>query len=167
MTQNYLPSQDAQQAAKAVQSICHTAAGMAIHGSNTENIKFTGTPIIIVGGKIIGAITADAEIDLSSTSYSCAGGVISTGYQRAIFVLYAADGASPGDVVMSAQVLEADKIKVPYFDQETYACVGAVLILNKTGSDFVIGTTDLDAAGVTDTYIDTHTVICGQEPSWA
>lgn len=56
--------------------------------------------------------------------------------------------------------------KIPQFDPKTYVAIGLLHIKNATGSAFVVGTTGLDAASVTDTFIQITGPVFPHPDNW-
>ena len=114
--------------------------GLAID-SSAENIKTAATLTYTING-VFTTKTA-ASIDLSTMT--CGGEVIADGETAYLVCLVDADGSF--DVVL---VESGESYSVP----AGYACFGKVKVVNASGSDFTVGTTELSASGITDTYYD-------------
>ncbi len=56
-----------------------SAAGLAIHGSNVENVRTTGAVAHVIDGKFQTALAADTEIDLSVSTFVDADGNVIAG----------------------------------------------------------------------------------------
>ncbi len=133
-----------------------TAAGLAIHGVNTENVLTANITTYVING-IFYAKAATAEVDISAATFLNEEGdtvaIATIADDTKAYLLFVLDTSGNIRVVQGAAVgLTATPVwpKVP----ENYAAMGAVLVQNETGSAFTPGTTALDTANVTDTYYD-------------
>ena len=133
--------------------------GLAIHGTNTENVLTANAADQIING-VFNALAADTEIDISALSFYDGDGnllsavtALADGYE-AKYVL--ANNASDTQIccigwpMLTSQGDDADWPNVP----TGYAPFGGIKVVNASGADFTIGTTALDASGITDTYYD-------------
>ena len=135
--------------------MCFTSGVLAIDGTNTENVQTTGACVYSVKG-IIYTLATIAEIDISGL-----GGLPTTALATAktqIFGLEASTDASTVTVVFGDQVVTADitagtaEVSWPRPSTTNHTIFGAIKVVNASGSDWTFGTTDLDAASITDTY---------------
>ena len=113
------------------------------NAGSDPDLKTTGTAPICVGGVFVASLTAQATLDLTDSDYcDCAGETVADGEDIWMLVLTEADGTP---YVMKASEIEASaELSIPHFDGSTYAAIGLVNYINDSGSDFVIGTTNLD-----------------------
>ena len=144
-------------------NVCLASVGLAIHGTNTENV-LTANAVALVNGGLFNAFAAQTEIDISGKSFFDAAGdsitaptSVPDGY-TCKFVL-AANSADAivvicGKPILTSQGDDADWPILP----DGYAPFGGIKVGNASGAAFVIGTTDLDAAGITDTYYNLMTI---------
>jgi hypothetical protein len=152
---------------------CMATAILAIDGVNSENIQSTGTPVMYLPNGRLSVAVAAAELDLSDSAVCIkgAGQTIPAGEEFCLFVIQ--DGTSVlvmlGDsekIVNRATVEGALTSTVKHnivpksLSNEDYVVTGFVHVANVT-NDFVVGTTGLDAAGVTDTYYNTGNLLSG------
>ena len=136
-------------------NMCFTSGVLAIDGTNTENVQTTVAVLYSVKG-IIYSLAPIAEIDVSGL-----GGLPTTaladGYTQ-IFGFEASTDASVVTVVFGDQVLTSAitagtaEVSWPRASTTDHTIFGAVKVVNASGSDWTLGTTDLDAASITDTY---------------
>lgn len=126
-------------------SACLTAGGLAIHGVNTYD-ALTANIITYTVDNVFYSKAAIATIDLSATTYATDGSLVISDTEWAeVYCMLDNAGAVTTHLVQSNENWEPDAGLV---------CFGKIHILNETGSDFTVGTTGLDTAGVTDTYYD-------------
>jgi hypothetical protein len=143
---------------QAVGTKCFVSGALAIHGSNAENVLTTVAITHIINGEFR-SLGAQTEIDLSGLS-----GISSTGVVNAAAGGYAAIPAGSEckyvlcvNAAGTIRVVEgdiksvADAAEFPNAPAD-HAAFGGIYVKNGTTSDFVLGTTDLDTAGITDTY---------------
>jgi len=79
---------------------------------------------------------------------------IAAGYDKWYLVTAEADGTLGIWIAGDAATTGNAVCKIPQFDPKMYCAIGAMLIANGTSSTFTVGTTGLDTASVTDTYIN-------------
>jgi len=145
-----------------MRNACLTAAGVSADAT-TGDIELDNAQTIVINGQIY-SNEAVAAIDLSADA--TVGGVkIPAGKKAAILVLVNATGTEK--LMLTNIVAAAGDIVIPEFDTAAYVCVAAVKISNGTAVDFTIGTTALNTASVTTTYIDVFNVIPGEIPPWS
>ena len=80
-----------------------------------------------------------------------------TGYKAVISFYVDATGATraeKGEEVPTAGTLSFKNEEIPLYYDGDEALIGFIIVANATGSQFVGGTTQLDAVGVTTTYIN-------------
>ena len=139
-----------------VGNVVHGTGICAIDGTNAENIQFTGTPQVSING-IQYTFSAEAELDISTEVDNVADlTAVADGY-TVIFVVEVDASqnytVAQGDAVANADITAGTKsAHWPVATGNGVAALGAVKVKNATGSDFTFGTTDLDTAGITDTY---------------
>lgn len=144
-------------------NICVGNAGLAIHGTNAENV-LTGAAVTLTHNGVCNALAAQTEIDLSGkTAYDAAGValsaipsqadgttckyVLAANISDAIIILC-------GTPMLTAQGDDADWPVLP----AGYAPFGGITVVNASGSAFTIGTTDFDATGITTTFKSLMTI---------
>ena len=128
------------------------AAGLDLKGGATADAETNNAIMYKVAGDLYSA-AATATIDLSGATLPSGGSlVIADGSKNIVTVTVDTSGTYTAYVGTSATTLASI---VPYEDDYNgEAVVGYIVIENETGSDFTIGTTGLDTANVTDTYLD-------------
>lgn len=119
--------------------------GLAIHGSASPVVKSVGAVVATVGGVAVGLAAGDLSAlvgTLPTTKsalwafYVNAAGVVST---------------SPMSAVQTSHALAIGQLPAVPVGQ---AMIGFIIVDNATGSNFVGGTTALDAASLTVTYFN-------------
>jgi len=148
---------------RAIGNQCLAAAGFAIHGGNAENVLTANAVTLTIDG-VFNAFAAQTEIDLSAITVHDRDGVVddtkrtlADGYeQKFVLAANAADTivVVAGDPLPTAQGDEPDWPSLP----DGYAPFGGLKVVNASSADFVLGTTDLSASGITDTYYDIMTI---------
>jgi len=120
-----------------------TSPALAIDETDAEDIK-TGNFTYVYDG-VFKSKTAAAKIDLSDTTYADGGSLVIEDDETAkIYVMIDADGDH------TTYLLRADE----YTWEPDALVIGYVEVLNESDADFTVGTTDLSASGVTDTYVN-------------
>jgi len=132
-------------------------AGLA-EGTNAGTIKTASAVTPILKGVALSEVAATDNIDPTPVSGN---DTIPDDMKAALAVLVNSSGAVK--TLLGRCVGLTDQAFMPDYDPETYVCIGHVLVKNETGSDFVVGTTDMGAANVTDTYTDVRRCFPGQE----
>lgn len=119
------------------QVLAEKAAGTNPH------LATTGGKSAMINGTFVASLAAQATIDLSSSTVcDCAGETVADGSDVWLLVLQKADGTP---YVMKASNIEASAaLKVPYYDPSIYVPIGLVNYINDSGSNYVIGTTNID-----------------------
>lgn len=123
-----------------------TAGGLAIKTASSADMK-TANTITYKVANVLYSKTAVATIDLSAL---CPG-TIADDHQAIVAVFV--DAAGNVTATLTTPVGLTDTPCLPDFDT-TKVCVGCCVIKNETGSTFTVGTTALDASGVTTSYKD-------------
>lgn len=125
--------------------------GLATSAVDATKAKVGAFTLVKIGGEISRPIYADTDLPALD-------GTIGDD-EHAIFIFgvkYDADGLNEFTVEKSENKAKTEKFnasEIPVLDPE-YAPLGYVLVINETGSDFVGGTTELGAVGVTTIYVD-------------
>jgi len=121
-------------------------AGLAIHGANSENVLTANAFEYSIAG-VAYSYAAQAEIDISALTFTPT--ALATANQR-IYLLYVTSAGVldilEGDDHASAAVVPATPAG--------RVALGYIKVVNATGSPFTLGTTGLDTANITDTYVD-------------
>lgn len=167
---------DQQQLIRLALGGANASVGVAINGTNGENLLTANSVEVALGNGQISTMPAQAEIDLSAT---LAGGeIIKDGKRGVIFVVWNGSGVQVllGDelsrttrqdpLALSSLNKESGNyvlVPEPPGGLETWMIVAAVDIQNASGADFVIGTTLLSAAGITDTYYNLQSAAPGTQ----
>lgn len=144
---------------------CFSAAGLAIHGVNTENVLTAAAVVHCAGGVFQTDLAIAAEIDLSAVA------VLNRKGETAVLVEAPAIAAG-GDTVTKTYLL-ACKGNTPYIVEPEedvaaddnqleeltcpagYAPFGVIKLVRVAGAAaFTLGTTALDDTGVTATFTD-------------
>lgn len=121
-------------------------AGLAIHGVNTENVLTANAFDFSIAG-VAYQLAAQAEIDISGLSFTPT--ELATAKQR-IYLIHVASG---GTIDILEGEDHASDAQIPATPAGKVA-LGYIKVVNASGSGFTIGTTALDTAGITDTYVD-------------
>lgn len=133
-----------------------TIGGLATAGASQPDIKTVAANVITVGG-VLASIAATDPIDISAAkgidgnTYSPT--ALATGYTR----YYGIGVTLAGVFYVCEGVTVANGGTVRYPDPgfpDGVATIGAVKVVNTSVGDFTFGTTNLDVAGITDTYVD-------------
>jgi hypothetical protein len=129
-------------------SINHATQAVAAKSAGSDpDLKTTGTALCMVNGELIESLTACATIDLSDVAVcDQAGEVIGDGYEQ--YWLVVAKGSDGTCLVLGASEItltsSGAELKIPYYDPTVYVPIGLVKYVNDSGSDFTIGTTNVD-----------------------
>ena len=135
----------------------HGKAGLAIHGSNYENVQTTAGIDFSIDG-VVYSFGLQSEIDLSAlTAIDPDTGDTTTISAQAddttrIYLL----ALTSGGAVRIIQGVAVDYGDTCYCPQcpVTLAPFGAIKVTNQSTANFTLGTTLLSASGITDTYYD-------------
>ena len=127
---------------------------LAIDGTNTENVQ-TGATIEFTVKGIHYTKAAVAEIDLSTLT-GLPSTALADGYTQMFGLELVAGGTISvvyGEQIATADITSGDQVvDWPIASDGLSTVFGAIKVANASGSDWTLGTTDLDAAGITDTY---------------
>jgi hypothetical protein len=119
-------------------------------GSNDLTAQNSATFLYKIDGEIYGP--------KSVANFAALTGItIETGYKAVISFYVDAAGATraeKGEEVPTAGTLSFKNEEIPLYYDGDEALMGFIIVANATGSQFVGGTTQLDAVGVTTTYIN-------------
>ncbi len=148
---------------RTIGGLCIGNAGLAIHGTNVENV-LTATAVVLTHNGVCNAFAAQTEIDLSAkTAYDEKGVALSAiptlaaGYTRK-YVLAANSSDAIiilcGKPMLTAQGDDADWPVLP----AGYCPFGGIKVVNGTASAFTLGTTALNTASLTVTYSSLLTI---------
>lgn len=148
---------DADNASVLCMNGCLTSAGMAIKTSADPDAKFANTITYQIDGILHAKTTAN--LDLSALLSGETSLVIADDYHTVIAFFLDADGNVTADMATPAAITETIPA-IPSYDNDL-VCFGALTIKNETGSNFTVGTTHLDASGVTATYYNFGTCFPG------
>lgn len=148
--------------------------GLAIGGtaSNIQTATATAAGNLITPAGVLGSTIQDTDIDLADSDICAeAGQSIPAGQNIYLFVIQ--DGTNvlvrkgtarkktTRSTVEGALTSTITHDVLPLdVDMSTYVCTGYVKLVNVTNA-FVIGTTLLSAAGVTDTYVELTRMMAG------
>lgn len=143
---------------------CLGFATLAID-ANTENVQ-TGTAFSYCINGIMYTKAAVAEIDVSALAVIDEAGDTTTMSAQATatdrWYLLVVNSAGTIKVVQGQAVASGGDCLIPGCPED-YAPFGAVKVENATGSDFTFGTTGLDTANITDTYMNLSVVPAGAQ----
>ena len=137
-------------------NMCFTAGGLSIDAS-ANDVETDNAVTFTVKG-VFYSLSAITAIDISGLT-----GLSTTALadgKTQIFGFEASTDASTVTVVYGAQVTTADitagtaEVSWPRASTTDHTVFGAVKVVNASSADFVLGTTNLSAAGITDTYYD-------------
>ena len=135
----------------------HGKAGLAIHGANLENVQTTAGIDFSIDG-VVYSFGLAGEIDLSAlTVIDPDTGDTTTISAQAddtdrIYLL-ALTSAGAVRIIQGVAVETGETCYCPQCPV-TLAPFAALKVANASGSDFTLGTTALNAANVTTTYVD-------------
>jgi hypothetical protein len=125
------------------------APGLAIHGASSPKAKITNTVAYKIDGTIYPAMVTAADITLTTAQSIPTGTVIGvTVYANSAGTVSLGTGTSVANTTGAYPTANLPGAK------DGFAIVGWIIISNQTGSNFVGGTTDLDASSLTVVYID-------------
>jgi len=136
-------------------TFCAGKVGFSID-ANANDVQTTTAAVYCVDGGWY-TLGIDAAIDISAEIADLPSNLL-TGYTQVF--LFEVDGAgaytvSAGDQVLTADITAGTKsANVPDPSSSTVCPFGMLKVVNATGSDFVLGTTALDTANITDTFTD-------------
>ncbi len=140
----------------AVANHTYSKPGLAIHGTNTEN-ALTASAIIASIAGVMYTKAAVTEIDLSALAVIDETGATATLAAQATakdrIYLLVMNASAALKIVQGTPVATAAVCPCPRCP-DGYVAVGAIKVVNATGSNFTLGTTDLDASNVTATFYD-------------
>ena len=135
---------------------CFGKAGLAIHGANVENVQTVAAVDYSIAG-VLYQLAITAEIDLSAcdfiTETAGADTVSAQAKNTDRAYLLVLNAAGTVKVIQGTAVATAGTCVVPGCP-DGYAPLGVIKVANGNSATFTLGTTGLDAAGVTDTYYD-------------
>jgi hypothetical protein len=152
---------------------CLGSVGLAIHGTNVENVLTANAVSAVINGVIV-AIAADTEVDISaekrlvstSTEFAvdvwalaaAAGGfgALAIGYSNIYVVMVNASGTY--GIVEGTAVAGTTLPDYPNTPDEDWCPICAIGVVNASAAAFTLGTTSLATAGITDTYINLNRV---------
>lgn len=146
-------------------NFCAASAGLAIHGTNTENVLTANAVSVSING-VLRVHAADAEIDLSAEfrlvktsapeavevwalAAAAAGyATLADGYANRYLIVVDASGGY--GIIEGVAVAGTTLPDYPDTPPDSWCPIGCINIVNASGSGFDLGTTALSA--VTDTY---------------
>lgn len=117
-------------------------------GTDTTKVKTTNATVLLNNG-VVNALAA------TDNFWTLTGDDLATGKSRKY--LLCVDAADAASVIASDDQASADDCRFSIRPADGVAVVGLLQIDNASGAAFVPGTTGLDAAGITDTYLDGST----------
>lgn len=134
----------------------HGKAGLAIHGANVENVQTVAAVDYSIAG-VMYQLAITAEIDLSALSCITETGAADTLTAQATATdrayLLVLNAAGTAKIIQGTAVATGGTCVCPGCP-ESYAPFAALKVANASGSNFTLGTTALNAANVTTTYVD-------------
>ena len=134
----------------------HGKAGLAIHGGNVENVQTVAAVDYSIAG-VMYQLAITAEIDLSALSCITETGAADTLTAQATATdrayLLVLNAAGTAKIIQGTAVATGGTCVCPGCP-ESYAPFAALKVANASGSNFTLGTTALNAANVTTTYVD-------------
>jgi len=131
-------------------------SGIAIHGANAENVLTTIATPYTIGG-VFSVASIKAEIDISTLVGLPTMALPDLTTQYFGLSIDAVDNlmVTYGDQVDSAAIAAGTKVHDwPVAVDELQALMAVVTVVNASGADFVFGTTPLNTAGLTVTYLN-------------
>ena len=147
----YTESDNLAQVLSALLSRTFNAGGFAIKTASSADAKTANTIEFTVNG-VHKTKAAVATVSLSSVAAStCA-----TGASRLYVIFLDASGN------VTVQASDAGTTTMPAYSMATLCPVAAVKVVNASGSTFTPGTTALDTASITFTFMDLSGVFPGQ-----
>jgi len=97
---------------------------------------------------------------------NASGTSLAAGYDQWFMATVKRDGTLTLWVAGDAALHDNAVCEVPHYDPKTYCVVGFLHIANETSSAFVVGTTGLDTASVTDTFIQVVGPVFPHKDNW-
>lgn len=136
-------------------NFCLTKAGLAI-ATTTSRVKTAAAAATVIDGKHQASYAAtDNIVWAAATGYTLPN--IPAGYKAAIGIWFDGTNVKHTMGVASQFAATSDKVAPPPFPGGV-APLGVVTVANGSAADFVVGTTALNAAGITATYSDYATI---------
>lgn len=145
-------------------NMARKAAGLAIKAASSAVAKTVNAVPVFING--VYASVAAGDVSLTNYSYVNSNGAVATaaftlaaGYQCPVTVWANSSGTfaiTKGSVLATSASLKSSDFDVS-LDNLGYAKIGDIVISNGTASTFTGGTTALDTASLTVTYIDAFT----------
>jgi len=131
--------------ARDLYNFCLTAAGLDINGTNAYDAETNNALTYCIDGAFYSK-AAITTVDLSATTYATGGSLVIADDETAeVYCLINSAGT------VSTYLLRSTETWAP---ADGTLVFGKIVILNESGSDFTVGTTELSTSGVTDTYVD-------------
>lgn len=159
------------------ENVALSAPGLAINAAGSATVKYANTFTFKANSRISTSITTALAPALTTAvmlapfpnGTAATAGVLATGFGRT-YTLVATlpiSGTSVNTPTFSWLVSPdfsstLDSVSISNFldpNQSNQSAIGYVTILNNSGSNFTPGTTALDAAGLTVTYLDNNKVM--------
>lgn len=136
-----------------------TSGGLAVKAATDPDIKTASAVVYAINGVLYSHAAGNIDLSAFTTEKLAAG--------KACLLAICLDADDEmtivqGDAVTIPASGEEMVFSIPEYG-DGVCCIGAVVIENAGSSDFTIGTTNLDATGVTDTYFNFHKVFPGME----
>ncbi len=135
---------------------CYSKPGLAIDGTNAENVQTSSAIIGSIAG-VMYTLATQAEIDVSALPVLTEAGATTTMSAQAIntdrIYLLLLDTSAAIKVVQGTAVATGAECRCPSCPEGHFAW-GAIKVANADTAPFTFGTTSLSATGVTDTYYD-------------
>ncbi len=143
---------DHQAVREAVGSVCHGSAGLA-EGTNANTIQIARAISYSIGGRQYNKAITD---NIAMTALAAQAALTDCMY------LVLINAAGTVSIVKGVEVANGAGAALPDNpDATTYCVIGAFKIATAAATTFTSGTTDLSAAGITDTFYDLSHVIPG------
>jgi len=102
----------------------------------------------------VGTTWATYWKQLKRWAKAAAGDILPDGYSRYYLVCTLYDGTLRIFNAYDPENPNSGVLHIPWYDPERYCPLGFLLVANASAANFILGTTLLSAAGITDTYID-------------
>jgi len=136
-----------------LRTCCLAKGGLAIKAASSPDAKTASTVTYAIAGRLYSK-AAMATVPMAAAGSLPAGQSVAVG----VFL----DAAGTVSVKAGSPAPKAAECVFPDFDHAALCPVGAVLVTNASASAMAFGTTALDAAGVTATYLDILGAVPGQ-----
>lgn len=152
-TSIYINHEDAQLVSDHTRCALHSSNGLAIKTAASADAKTTAASVCSFKNTFY-SLAAQATLDLS-TATEADDNLVIADEASAIVICW----VTPAGVVSFELRHDND---IPEFTATSKCCFGIIKIVNASDADFTVGTTALDATGITATYYTPMFVLPGE-----